>query len=231
MNHNINKSFLAVLIAMALLFGPWHSNGGTNEAGKQTITGAGNAAIKRPNWAVVEGQFEGAKDTNGWSCMLQISNQPWLSDQCPPVCQLSAQNITTNTLTFFWGGVYGCAYSRIELLDSKGQRVGCTAKGQQIATRTSEAQIREMVRNCFKEWVHERARTDSFIRVRPGRSVGIGFSVPELFEISQPGEYTLKAELCLIQRVGGEDYDPQLKITRLPEVTAKLQIRSGNIAK
>src|ERR1035441_2509839 len=84
MNHNINKSSLAVPIAMALLFGPWHSNGGTNGASKQTITGAGNAAIKRPNWAGVEGQFEGAKDTNGWSCMLQISNQSWLSDQCPP---------------------------------------------------------------------------------------------------------------------------------------------------
>lgn len=119
MNHNINKSFLAVLIAMALLFGPWHSNGGTNEAGKQTITGAGNAAIKRPNWAVVEGQFEGAKDTNGWSCMLQISNQPWLSDQCPPVCQLSAQNITTNTLTFFWGGYMGAHTQELSFLIQK----------------------------------------------------------------------------------------------------------------
>ncbi len=223
-NHIIKSRLVAAALATAFISSQSCSKGGTNEVGKLTMTATNSPAAKQPVWLADEKNVQGDKDTNGWACVLRISNQPWLSSQLPPVCSIIVPNISTNRL-YCWGGLYGHTYSHIELVDAKGEPVEKTADGQQIGTRTNSAQIREMVKNRFKQWVHGRARTPGFIPVRPGQSGGIGFSIPYLFDIKQPGEYTLKAQVCLIQRVGGEEYDPEVTITWVPPVVAKFQIR------
>jgi hypothetical protein len=230
MNYVNRSTLTAAVLAASFVVSQSCSKGETNEAGQLTTIVTNNPATRESAWGTDEKFIQGDRDTNGWGCVLRISNHPWLSDQHPPVCQLLVQNISTNTLSC-WGGSYGPTYSRIELLDSLGEPVERTAEGKQIGTRTNSAQIGEMVTNRFKEWVSGRARTPGFISIRPGGNGGIGFSIPHLFQIKQPGAYTLKATVCLIQRVGGEEYNPQLKITWLPEITAKLQIRPGGAAK
>jgi hypothetical protein len=224
MNHVTEQTVLAAMLVGFLVLGGASSQGGTNDFSQDPS--AGSNASQTNEWVCVAQQlsWQGDKDTNGWSSLLYISNDPWHSDERPPMCGVSIKNITTNRLSC-WIGFYGETYSRIELLDSTSRPVEKTAEGKQIGTRTNTAQIREMVKARFQQANRGRARTDGFIRLPPGRTCGIAFSIPDLFVIRQPGEYTLTAQVCLIQRVGGEKYDPELRITWSPPVTAKFQLR------
>jgi hypothetical protein len=229
MNHVIRPSFMASLLVTVLVFGQWCGKGGTNEVGKPTINPGNSPAAKQPNWVVDKKQVQGDKDTNGWSCVLWIDNIPEGYSLRPPTCKVSINNISTNVLRL-WVGSSIETYSNFELLNSKGEQVRKTIKGKQIGTKTDDGQIKEMVKARFKKWVDHRARTPGYIPIRPGQDWHTSISIPDLYEIEQPGEYTLKAQMCMIQRVGGEEYNPELRITWLPRITAKIQIRSGGVA-
>ena len=228
MNNTIKSRLMVTTLMAVLIFSQSCSKAETNKTDGQTIITTKNLATNQLIWLADEKSFQGDKDTNGWACELRISNRPWLSNQNPPMCGVSINNVSTNLL-HCWAGLFGSTYSRIELLDSKGEPVEKTPEGKQIGTWTDAKQIQEMVKNRFQELNRGRARTDGFVPLRPGRSVGIAFSMPDLFVLKESGEYTLKVQTCLIQRVGGEEYDPQLKITWLPEVTTGIQIRSLDI--
>ena len=218
-HHVIKSTLLVATLAAAFVLNQACSRGGTNDPSQNP---SGSPTPSETNeWVCVAQQlsWQGDKDTSGWSSLLYISNDPWHSDERPPMCGVSIKNITTNRLSC-WIGFFGETYSRIELLDSTGRPVEKTAEGKQIGTRTNTAQIKEMLKARFQQTNRGRARTDGFIRLPPGRTCGIAFSIPDLFVIRQPGEYTLKAEVCLIQRVGGEKYDPELRITWPPPVAA-----------
>lgn len=164
----------------------------------------------------------------GWSGTLLVSEYPRTSNQRPPICQLTLQNNTTNTLVC-WTGLYAITYSRIELLDSVGTPVAKTLEGQQIATRTNASQIRDMVEERRKLWRRGRARTHGFFPpVWPGRSHEIRFSIPQLFHLTKPGQYTLKLKTCLIQKPGGNQYSPDLEIKWLPEMEVKFWIQTAS---
>jgi hypothetical protein len=203
----------------------------TNDVAKlppRSLPSSPNVASKfQTSWTMDEIQVEGDKDTNGWFCSLAIRNTAILSSQVPPVCNVSIANISSNMLQC-WSGLYGQTYSKIELLDANGLPVEKTAIGMDIGTRASDEKIREMVKVRFQEWVNGRARTPGFIPVRPGQSSELQFSLPQLFHITEEGRYTLNVQTCLIQRIGGEEYDPVLEITWLPKVTAVLQTHLSN---
>lgn len=228
MNQMIKSILMAATLAAALVLNQSCSRGATNDANKQTIPPAESPRTELPLWLLDEANVQADKDTNGWCGVLYFSNQPWHSGERPPMCGTSIKNITTNTLSC-WIGFYGETYSRIELLDSRGQPVEKTTMGKQIGTRASTAQIREMVKTRFQQTNRGRARTDGFIRLPPGRTCGIAFSIPDLFHIQQPGQYMMKVQTCLIQRIGGEEYDPELKIIWLPPATAKFQLREKEV--
>jgi len=223
-NHVTEQTVMAGMLLAICVFGGYHSQGGTNDLSQ--APSAGLNASQTNEWVCVAQQlsWQGDKDTNGWSSLLYISNDPWHSDERPPMCGVSIKNITTNRLSC-WIGFCGETYSRIQLFDSKGEPVEKTTKGSQINTRTNITQIREMLRTRYNRYNSGRSRTPGFVPIRPGQTCGIAFSILDLFEVKQPGEYTLKAQTCLIQRVGGELYAPELKITWPPPITAKFQVR------
>ena len=181
----------------------------------------------KTHWKVEEKQFQGDKDTNGWSCILAIHNMPALSSQVPPICSVKIQNISSNILEC-WRGLFGETYSKIELLNSNGLPVEKTAAGKEIGTRLDDEKIKEMVKIRFKQWAAGRARTPGFVHIHPGQSCEIVFSLPELFQLSEEGQYTLKIKTGMIQKIGGEDYDPDLKTVWIPEVTTIFQMRLSN---
>ncbi len=223
-NHVTEQTVMAGMLLAICAIGEYRSQAGTNDLRQDASVGTN--ASETNDWVCVAPQlsWHGDKDTNGWSSLLYISNDPWHSGERPPMCGVSIKNTTTNRLSC-WIGFYGETYSRIELFDSKGEAVAKTIKGSQINTRTSITQIKEMLRTRYNRYSSGRSRTPGFVPIRPGQTCGIAFSILDLFEVKQPGEYTLKAQTCLIQRVGGELYDPELRITWPPPVTAKFQLR------
>ena len=228
MKPSIKYSLTTICFAAVLAFSQSCSKAGTNEVGKQEMAASNNPAAQNLLWITDEKEVQGNKDTNGWSCVLRISNKLRTTNQKPPVCSVLIENITTNNLYCWWGG-YGERYSKIELLNSRGDPVERTDKGKQIGTLASDAKIQEIVKDEFKAWINGKARTPGFVSIRPGRSGGIGFFIPDLFELKQSGEYTLKVQTCLIQNAGGEEYNPKLNIIWVPEVTANIQIRPKDV--
>jgi len=228
MKPSIKYSLTTICFAVGFTFYQSFSQTGTGEIGKQVQLISDNLVTQNLLRTTDEKEVQGGKDTNGWSCVLRISNRPWASNQKPPVCSVLIENITTNTL-YCWGGKYGEIYSKIELFNSKGDPVERTDEGKQIGTWASHAKIQEMVKDEFKAWVSGKVRTPGFSSIRPGRNCGIGFCIRDLFALTKSGEYTLKVQACMIQNVGGEEYNPELKITWVPELTAKVQIRPEDI--
>ena len=159
----------------------------------------------------------------GWSCVLSIENRITNTSQSSPVCRIIVKNESTNTLTC-WSGLYCETYSRIQLTDANGVTVEFTSSGGQIGTRTSEDQTKAMVKKRFQHWMEGQTTTAGFISVPPGQNYGVGFSLPELFAVSKSGVYVLKVQTCLIQKVGGQSSDPNLKIVWFPQMTAKLDM-------
>lgn len=175
-------------------------------------------------------EIQGQKDTNGWSCVISLGNIPRYSDETPPVCGVMISNILpTNVMS--WAGFYAPTYSRIQLLDSNGKPVQKTAQGKEIGTKLTDSQIREMVKARFQNLNRGRARNDGFIPLRPGQNSIISFSLPDLFKITDSGEYTLEVQTCLVLRTGGEKYDPNLTVIRPPKIAVKVPITSEKPAK
>lgn len=225
--NSIKKSgLLSAMLGAICLCVQSCGNGGANDVSKQPSAVTNGPARIQPLWLTDETNVPVPMDDGEWHGVLRISNRRLIWGQRVPVCQFVAENTSTNLLTC-WKGLYGPTYSRIELLDSTGEPVSRTVEGQQIGIRTSDAQIKEMVKNRFRSRVRGRARTDGFIPIRLGQTCPLGFSIPNLFEIEQSGEYTLKLQTCVIQRVGGEKFDPDLKISWFPEVTVQFEIHSG----
>ncbi len=204
-----------------------HGEGETNKIANQTMGTTNNPTTRKTVWLTDEKHFQGNIDTNGLSCVMWINNAPTYSGQESPVCKILVANVSTNILTCW--AMYPNTNTKIELLNSKGQPIEKTAAGKEYGILTTDEQLKEMVGSRRIEWSSGRARTDGFTRILPGRDWGTVFSISELFELKQPGEYTLKARVCLIQRLAWEDRQPVLKITWLPEVTAKIQIRAENL--
>jgi hypothetical protein len=182
-------------------------------------------------WVAEEKEVQAKKDTNGLSCVFYISNRPLNSGQTPPVCILHIKNMTTNILKC-WGGFYGETYSKIELLNTNGDLIKKTTEGKGIGTRVDDVKIREMIDERYKNYVEGHSRTPGYIIARPGENAGgIMFSIPQLFEIKTAGEYTLKIQTCLIQSIGGENYNPNLKITWFPELVVPIQIHPEGVTR
>jgi hypothetical protein len=222
----VQKILLVVIIVIgSFMQRPCRSE--THEIANQTGVITNNPIVTKSVWFADEKHYQGDTDTNGLSCVLWISNAPVYSGQESPVCKILVNNTSTNILTCW--AMYPNINTKIELLNSKGQPVEKKEAGKQYGTITNYEQLKKMVENRRVEWSSGRARTDGFIRILPGQDWGTVFSISELFELKEPGEYTLKARVCLIQRLAWEDRQPVLKFTRLPEVTAKIQLRPEDV--
>jgi len=166
--------------------------------------------------------------------MLWIENHPNNEGQ-PPGCVVSVINTSTNAypshidlikmINCYWNA-YSTNYLRIELLDSKGDPIKKTAIGKQYTASSDSRQLKELY-----DKLDRRLRVRGFVWIDPSSSITFArFNIPELFELKEPGEYTLRVQMRLIQNIRSPQ-NAEFKTTWLPEVTAKIQIRSGDSPK
>jgi hypothetical protein len=168
--------------------------------------------------------FYGAS-TNGLACSLWISSRDLLQNgQHPPVCLVCITNETTNGI---WVPLMPATnLFSIELFDPKGQPVQKTSFGKMFELPLTQKRISDWYND--KHWQIIRHGRASFVDSLEKAQIR-SFSIPEAFEIKEAGEYALHVQMRLIGN--GPDSSGQFPITWLPEVTAKVQIRTGDIAK
>ena len=121
---------------------------------------------------------------------------------------------------------------RIALLDKEGHQVKKTALGEMYGMPLSQGQIDEW----FHHWrlFHQ----SKFIQFFPNGidkydmpTAICNINLKDAFEIKEPGEYEFHLQMRLIQV--GKDHSGNLHypVAWLPEVTAKIEIRSGDPVK
>jgi hypothetical protein len=166
-------------------------------------------------------------ETNGLSCTVAIS--PYADHGFrPPFCYVHGLNEFTN-----W--VRGLKMPptnlfEIELSDPQGRPVEKTAEGKMFGLPLTQKQIEDwcnkMARRGWRDGLFYLSKNTS----PPGVTIS-GFSIPQAFQIRNPGEYTLQLRMRLIQLrmdASGHRYFP---VGWLPEVVAKVQIRPEDIPK
>ena len=162
---------------------------------------------------------EGESDTNGLDCGLRITNDRAGIGLRTPTFEVLANSKATNYVPAYWAH-YPTNYLEIELLDSTGKPVKRTPAGELYKQFPSQEQVEEAFLKCYR-YSHRRT-------VQGFTSIGCLFtrlSLPDLFELKQPGEYTLKVRMRLLERNLDKPLKSKFTITPLPEVTAKIQIR------
>jgi hypothetical protein len=231
-NTIIKTSLTGMVLGAIIVFSQTSSNGQTNETSQTVILTANNSATNKQVWVTDEKYYRGDADTNGFTCVLWVGNHTPYAGQQHPICIVSVNSKSTNT--FICWKAYPSSYLKIDLLDSSGKPVEKTEKGKQYGTLPDQKQLAELIKKQDEEHRSGLTRTDGFNLITPKYDERFtSFGLPELFELKQPGEYTLKVQIRLIrrERVGWDSSNPKLKITWLPEVIAKIQIRSEDVQK
>jgi hypothetical protein len=227
MNHLIKICLMAAMLAVIFIFSQSYSKGGTNKIGNQVIAAINTPTTNRLSWLVNLSTQEGVTNADGLSCNLRIEN-----NQGIPFCTVYINNKSTNIFLKCWV-VYQDSYLKIDLLDSEGRPVEKTEAGKLCGNLPSQQQLRELALKRNQEHSLGRFRTDGFrpILAMANNQISTSFDLSDLFELKQAGKYTLQMQMPLIQNPNVFDTNSDFKITWLPEVTAKIQIRSGDIPK
>ena len=223
----LSVSIMALIVSLASgLAGP-------NEAVKSATHITNNT---RASWHVDRlPRWFGAADTNGLACELIISNVDTnriRSDgrhyEAPePVCLIYVTNQTTHV--FETWAHYLTNYTSIELLDEAGKPVERTAEGKKYGIVPNETGLRQMFKERYALWRKGRFRTTGFKMLGRDISPFGEIGIPELFELKQPGEYSLKVEMCLILRLSESRPDPEIQVIRLLPVAAKMHIERASL--
>jgi len=174
-------------------------------------------------WLVNEDSIEGPSATNSIFSELKIQN----GDRGPSVA-IFVGNKSTNVFRDCWC-LYKVSYLKIELTDSKGLPIGKTMLGNEIGGVVSPQEFKSIVSNRFSMWLSGKSRTDGFrpLISNQAQQYGFSFAIVDLFEIKKTDEYTLRIQIPFIQRV-----DEKFKTMWLwlPEIVAKIQIRSDSVS-
>ena len=107
----------------------------------------------------------------------------------------------------------------IELLDASGKPVGKTDSGSQFGLPLTDKQVTDWYNKSISHANPRRSAT--LIAILPHEALPVGFfSIPEMFDIKEAGEYTLHVRMRLIMN---------MQFVWLPEATSKVQIRPEDI--
>jgi hypothetical protein len=216
----IKISSLALFIAGLVLVNQTPAKGKTNEV----IDIA--SPTSRFVWHAENATYQGIADTNGLAFRLAVDNRNITG------CSISISNQSNNRFyCWCYPNHYPATWLKVELTDTIGQPVEKTEMGKQFGEPINMPQLREMIHKRFQQWASGRARTTGFWPIVAGSGWFplTNFNLCDLFKLNRAGEYTLHIRMPLVQRGGQDEVNPELKIIWLPEITAKIQIVTGDI--
>jgi hypothetical protein len=233
MKNNLVKIYSLPLILLALVvFTQAYGEGQTNFAVSPTTI------ISTSAWFVAGtgmqrgvNVVEGNAGTNGLKCVLEIANDKKMLGLEPPVCRVCV--IITNTNSFSSGWCwksYDTNYLEIELLDSEGKPVERTTVGESYRYSPVNQQIEDSFEKFYRESSRRTVQGFIFMRFYPALPLSqfTIFSIPALFKLKQPGEYTLRVKMRLLERTPGNRMEKEFTFLPLPEVTTKILIRASD---
>jgi hypothetical protein len=228
MKQEIIKRCLTALVFVAVAIFSQACSRGEPAAGNSGATNTvSNSTLEKINWTADEKRYQGEFDTNGLSCDLQIFCRSHYGELPQLICEVCTFNTSTNLFDWCWKG-NKTNLMKIELLNSEGKPVEKTAEGLKYGSFLTEQQYEAFFKSGKRPaFLRGYAFIPSDAGVYHGGYGLDSFSIPELFKITQPGEYTLQVQI----RMGQMEF-PEKKLKRLimpPEVSAKIQIRSGVI--
>ena len=229
MKQRIIKTCLkvAVFSAVAVLCQACSKGEPTAESNGMSNTVSGST-LKKIIWTADEKRYQGEFDTNRLACDLQIFCRSHYGEPPQLICEVGTINMSTNHFEWCWKGDKTNLMS-IELLDSDGKPVEKTAEGLKYGKFLTEQQYEAFFKSGKRPaFLRGYAFIQSDAGVYHGGYGLDSFSIPELFKLTKPGEYTLRVQI----RMGQMEF-PEKKLKRLimpPEGTAKIQIRSGDIS-
>ena len=181
--------------------------------------------LSRVNQIDMDTIYHGAT-TNGLSCDVEISRRFSIrAGQNFPACNVYIFNKTTNNLNGFLKLPIEALY-QIELFDVAGKPVKKSEAGAKYLI-WSEQQVCDWVvaqsvpNQIYGDWEYFRLPANE---KRPHNSFGIS----NLFELKQPGEFTLHFKMRLLKNVPSST-GLHYATTWLPDVVAKVQIRPEDI--
>jgi hypothetical protein len=211
-------SWLAAFFGILAVFGQALAKGETNESSNATLP-------TRFVWLAEKSTYQGKADTNGMTLSFSMNNSNINS------CGISLSNQSKSKFyCWCYPNHYPSTWLKVELVDSTGQPVEKTKIGKQYGQPFDMVQLHEMVKERYRQWTLGRFRGTGFepIVASEGWLPLTDFNLPDLFELKQAGEYTLHVQLPLLQKIGADAANPELKIVWLPEVIAKIQIRTAD---
>ncbi len=233
MLYRIPKTFLLLAFFGALAaFNYASAKGETNKLDDATST------MNKFVWLAEETNYLGQANTNGLSFNLEMEN--WKLNGIPRtthcwiyICNLAwpDQALHPSKRIDYWydHSPFPRRDMTIELIDSKGQPVEKTSLGKEYGKTIDLKQVQEAAKKRSQKWRTGWARTDGFTTATANAPL-TSFNPAELFEPKEAGEYTMRVQMPLIQRVGNDEANPEIKVIWLPEVTAKIEIRTEEIS-
>ncbi|MGA2868714.1 MAG: hypothetical protein ABSF34_06105 [Verrucomicrobiota bacterium] len=161
-------------------------------------------------------------ETNGISCAVFFTRI--LNWKLPPVCCVNLINDTTN---IFYGGFRPSPEMlfEVELFDSNNIPVEKTDAGKRYGEPVSQEQLREW----YNKNVNRHGWGTFALYPLSVRQQVSQFSLPEVFQLKEPGEYILHLHMRLMQRQQDSSGKLSFSINWLPEVVAKVRILPEDI--
>jgi hypothetical protein len=147
----------------------------------------------------------------------------------PPVCFVSILNKSTNLVECLKMPITNLCV--VKLLDDKGKEVAKTAMGEYFGNNPSQKDIQ----TWFKNWTNR--HESSVLRIVPngtprfaGRPTDfLQFSLHDLFEVREPGNYELHVSARIIEPGVVLSNSVIYAVTLLPEAVTKVQIRDKDM--
>jgi hypothetical protein len=179
-------------------------------------------------WYVDEMVVKAESKTNGFLWQLKIGTSSVSPSGPSPVLSGSLYSDSSNFIRCWQYDP--STYLTVALLDKAGRPIERSAKGKMYEQMASQEEVAKKVEQRKKENRAGKARSDGFTLVSsrnsPCKLFDSDVSIPELFMISEPGDYLLKVQMQLVEELPGSE--PLLNFSLLPEITARLTLRSTN---
>jgi hypothetical protein len=191
-----------------------------------SMAGTPPTQVRDPDLQNAINSWAKGAETNGIVC--GISFAPYTEKESP-IFYVNLINQTTN----FVRGLLRMpleAYAHFDLLDAGGKSVPKTETGAKVGTWTDQQVIHwcERLLKSAKGKKQPKGYSDILFPLLP-ETVSSGISIPRMFQLKQPGDYTLHFRMCVVQAEVAPSREIDLKMFWMPEAVADVPIRPADI--